>query len=179
MRSVNKIQIDVNELSVIINIIKRRAPCNFLIFGLGNDSLFWESINRSGKTVFLEDNEDWIQKISKQDATIRIYLIDYKSQLTQWQALLNSPHLLNIDLPREIENESWNIILVDSPEGWRHDKPGRMKSIYLASQLGKNNSDIFVHDCDRQVEIIYCDKFLKEGNFKVQVGKLRHYYLTS
>lgn len=179
MQSINEIQLQVNELNVIINIIKSRAPCSFLIFGLGNDSIFWRSINRSGKTVFLEDNETWIRKVIKQDATIQVYLVDYKSQLTQWQEFINSSQLLNIDLPKEIEDESWDIILVDAPEGWCDDKPGRMKSIYLASRLGKNNSDIFVHDCDRQVERIYCNQFLKEKNLKAEVGKLRHYHLQT
>lgn len=177
MRTINQIQIEVDELKIIIDIINKKAPCNFLIFGLGYDSIFWKSINHSGKTVFIEDNNAWIQKILKQDNRLQVYLVDYKSQRTQWQALLNSPQSLNIDLPKDIEDGLWDIILVDAPEGGYDDKPGRMKSIFNASRLERNGTDIFVHDCDRQVESVYCDQFLKERNLKATVGKLRHYHL--
>ena len=47
------IQMHANELFFIARTIK--APMNFLVFGMGNDSPFWSSLNRRGRTVFIED----------------------------------------------------------------------------------------------------------------------------
>ena len=55
--------------------------------------------------------------------------------------------------------------------------PGRMKSIYQSSRLISDSGDVFVHDCDRPVEIAYCDRFLKEENLRAEVQKLRHYHM--
>jgi len=175
MRFVNDIQLSKDELNVIIKTIKQKSPCNLLIFGIGNDSMFWRKLNHFGKTVFIEDNIFWINKIIKQDSKINVYIVDYQSKITQWEDLLHSPHLLNFELPMDIENESWDIILVDAPEGWNDKTPGRMKSIYLASRLGKNQGEIFVHDCHRQVERIYCDKYLKNENLVAEIDNLRYY----
>ena len=34
-------------------------PMNILVFGLGNDSIFWYEINKGGKTVFFEEKKKW------------------------------------------------------------------------------------------------------------------------
>jgi rhamnogalacturonan II specific xylosyltransferase len=39
--------------------------CNLLIFGLGFDSVFWNDVNKLGSTVFLEDNQHWIDTVRK------------------------------------------------------------------------------------------------------------------
>ncbi|MBN1213321.1 MAG: hypothetical protein JXA92_12170, partial [candidate division Zixibacteria bacterium] len=33
--------------------IQKKAPCKFLVFGVGNDSIFWSLLNQNGTTVFL------------------------------------------------------------------------------------------------------------------------------
>ncbi|GJY00754.1 probable methyltransferase [Tanacetum coccineum] len=42
-----------------------KAPCNFLIFGLGYDSLMWAAFNPKGKTLFLEEDPLWVRSILK------------------------------------------------------------------------------------------------------------------
>jgi len=46
----------------------------------------------------------------------------------------------------------------------RVDPPGRMYSIYMASKLVKDGGYVLVHDCCREIEIAFSDKFLKEKN---------------
>ena len=173
----NEIQLSDNELRVIIDSVKGQAPCNFLVFGLGNDSTFWLRINRGGNTVFIEDDKRWFQKILKSNPRIKAHLVDYLTLKTQWKELLESPGLLDMSLPNEIEREKWDVIFVDAPAGWHDMTPGRMKSIFLSSRLAGISSDVFVHDCDRQIEKIYCERFLKQENLKAEVGLLRHYHI--
>ena len=82
-------------------------------------------------------------------------------------------------MPQEVEKENWDIILVDAPAGWGDQTPGRMKSIFIASQLAANYTDVFVHDCDRIVEKTYSHTFLKQENLKTEIQKLRHYNITA
>ena len=52
-------------------------PANILIFGLGFDSLLWNKLNKNGKTIFLEDNKDWIDKFKYKGLIIK--KVNYKT----------------------------------------------------------------------------------------------------
>lgn len=179
MKRLNEIQLSTMQLKVICATIKRKTPCRLLVFGLGNDSSFWASLNRNGTTVFLEDNEEWFEKITEKLKNIKAFLVSYNTQRKDWMTMLENESLLEMTLPDDVGNEAWDIILVDAPAGWNDENPGRMKSIFLSSRLIRNSGDIFVHDCDREVEEIYCDKFLQKENLKTEIkatiGFLRHY----
>jgi len=171
------------QLKVICATIKRKTPCKLLVFGLGNDSFFWSSLNRNGTTIFLEDNKEWFQNIMKKAKNIKAFMVSYNTQRKDWKTMLENKSLLEMTLPDNVENEAWDIILVDAPAGWKDENPGRMKSIFLSSKLIRNSGDIFVHDCNREVEEIYCDKFLQEENLrleiKARIGLLRHYHIIN
>ena len=179
MRRVNSIQLRAAELRTIAVTVKRKAPCNFLVFGLGNDAAFWHRLNRGGTTVFLEDNEEWLRKVAGRHPRITASLVDYGTRRAQWRELLDAPaQKLAMNLPESVERTRWDVILVDAPEGWDEMTPGRMKSIFLASQLVAADGDVFVHDCDRQVEQAFCDRFLKPENLFAEVESLRHYRIA-
>ena len=179
MRRLNQIDLSKDEMKSITDEVRRRNSCNFLVFGLGNDSVFWHRLNSVGKTVFLEESEWWLGKVQDLNPDLLAYIVKYDTNRTQWRDLLYSPHKLEMqDLPPQVKNESWDVILVDAPTGSSDDCPGRMKSIYLAFQLVTSGSSIFVHDCDREIEKTYCDHFFGKHelfNSYSQVGKLRHY----
>lgn len=183
MRILNKIQLSTDQLKAVSIIVKEKAPCKLLIFGVGNDSLFWSKINKDGVTYFIENNEHWYQTITGRSNDLKVLLVDYDTKRSDWKRLLDLPALLDMTLPNILEKEKWDIILVDGPDGQSDRSTGRMKSIFLSSRLIKNSGDIFVHDCDREVEDIYCDKFLKRENFKIEIkgeyGFLRHYRMTN
>jgi hypothetical protein len=173
----NEIQLSYDEVKIIVDAVRAKAPCNFLVFGVGNDSRFWSRLNRGGNTVFIEDNEKWFHEAIKSDRRLRAYLVNFLTLRSQWPELIESPDRLDMILPQEIEREKWNVILVDGPNGYDDVNPGRMKSIFLASRLAANSGDVFVHDCHREVEQIFSDRFLKPENLKAEVGLLRHYHL--
>ena len=182
MKNLNEIQLSLEQLKVIALTIKRKAPCKLLVFGVGYDSAFWSNINRGGVTIFLEHNKFWLQKIIKKSKKITVFLVNYDTQIKDWEHLLEHPSLLHMDLPIAVERQAWDVILVDAPDGWHDQTPGRMKSIFLSSKLIKDSGDIFVHDCNREVEDMYCNKFLGKENLKIEIeapiGLLRQYHIT-
>lgn len=176
IRDKYQIQLQVDELKLIINELK--PGLNFLVFGLGNDTPFWMDINKSGKTIFIEDLEEWVEKTKRDYPEVNVYLTKYNTVRSDWKKLINHPELLTLNLSSEIKNIKWDVILVDAPMGWEDGQPGRMISIYQASQLIKDGGHIFVHDCEREVENIYTNEYLLPRNFIGQNSKLRHYLFS-
>jgi uncharacterized protein (TIGR01627 family) len=177
MKAANSIVLDPHEIKAIATTVKEKAPCRFLIFGAGNDSLFWAMLNRRGTTVFLEDNRSWFEKIAREHPDLDIGIVNYATELRQWKSLLESPQALYMSLPERIVHKEWDVILVDGPAGWNDEDPGRMKSIYMASRLVAPDGHVFVHDCNRQIEQVYCDRFLGKDNLVAEISLLRHYRL--
>jgi len=183
MRKLYEIQLSTEQLKIIATTVRRKAPCNLLIFGLGNDSEFWANLNQGGVTIFIEDNQVWFQKVSRKSKQLICYLVNYNTQRKDWRMLLESPSRLSMVLPDDVEKTEWDIILVDAPAGWNEQTPGRMKSIFNSARLIKVAGDIFVHDCNREIENIYCNTFLKKENLKTEInapmGLLRHYHIRN
>ncbi|MEB3883626.1 TIGR01627 domain-containing protein [Lyngbya sp. CCY1209] len=172
------------EYSYITERVGEKAPGNFLIFGVGKDSPFWIEVNENGKTVFLEDNQDWLNQVRASCSEIDAHSVRYNTTRRRWLDLL-AQHAQGIDcllmeLPDRIWETRWDFIFVDAPAGYAEDVPGRMQSIYTASLLALNSghTDVFVHDCDRLVETIYSGYFLHDENLVTQVGKLKHYQIN-
>jgi uncharacterized protein (TIGR01627 family) len=139
---------------------------NFLVFGTGYDSNLWRISNSKGKTIFLENKKEWIK--GEDD----VYLIEYTTKLNDYKILLDEYKKgifdkLEINIPNFIKETNWDFIFVDSPEGWLENHPGRMQSIYTAMTLCNNNTEIFIHDCDREVENLY-----SKTMFSVEIKKL-------
>jgi glucuronoxylan 4-O-methyltransferase len=183
MKKLNKIQMSVEQLVAIAAVIREKAPCKLLVFGLGNDSVFWSGLNRGGVSVFLEDDEDWFHDIVGRSRSLTAFLVEYDTRRTDWKRLLETPSSLEMPLPGDVAKEEWDIVLVDAPGGWKDEMPGRMKSIFLSSRLVKDSGDVFVHDCDREIEDAYCTRFLDRRNLKLEieapVGCLRHYRMEN
>ena len=98
----NPFQLSAREYTYLAEEIEQLAPCNVLVFGLGNDSALWDQINTEGKTVFLEHNLEWYKKISSRNPRLNCYLVQYHTRLSEWKILLNQdPIELKMDLPLE------------------------------------------------------------------------------
>jgi glucuronoxylan 4-O-methyltransferase len=175
MRRVNGIQLTAAELAAIAGAVRRRGACSLLVVGLGHDAPFWLRVNRRGRTVFLEDDAAWRQAGAQRNPGALIELVAYGTRRAQWKALLDAPEALAMTLPAPVEASDWDVVIVDAPAGWSDDSPGRMKSIRFAARLAASGADVFVHDCDREVERAYCDRFLGPANLVAEIGRLRHY----
>lgn len=151
-------QLRMEELYPIVSKIRERRGCALLVFGCGNDSLFWAKVNRGGTTVFLEDNQEWIARAAVAAATV--HQVSYGTKLADWLDLLDNPSKLKMDLPAEVGSRRWDVIIVDGPSGYDDTQPGRMKSIYAASRLVAQGGCVFVHDCERPAERAFATRFL-------------------
>ena len=158
------------------------SPCNFLVFGLGDDSHLWQEINSEGKNVFLEDDSDWMLKFK--DSGLDIRKIDYKTEIKNVNEIGFDENLLQIDLPKDIRETSWDLILVDATLGhgppapgspWENTPgrpfkgPGRMSSIYESSRLIKKGGHVIVDDMGRHVEALYSLRYLGKENLKMLI----------
>lgn len=183
------IQLETREILLVAKTIAEFPACNFLVFGMGNDTPLWMELNKGGRTVFLEDSREWYDTIISEYPGVEGYLVSYATKISEWESLLDDSDRLSIALPEQIASTGWDIILVDGPSGdvpsfsKRHgtEPPGRMSSIYMSSKLVKNNGYVFVHDCHRIVERVYADRFLFDKNLVAQTStgrKLRKYKIS-
>jgi glucuronoxylan 4-O-methyltransferase len=149
------------------------------VFGLGKDSEYWSLLNKDGVTVFLENSAYWLDRITGRSKNIKAFKVRYDTKRSDWEMLIERSDLLDMPLPDEVRARKWDMILVDGPNGYEDHHPGRMKSIFLASELIGNPGDVFVHDCERIVENAYCNKFIGKEYLNKEIsgkgGLLRHY----
>ncbi|KAJ7967978.1 Glucuronoxylan 4-O-methyltransferase [Quillaja saponaria] len=188
------------EISVTARVLDKKSPCNFLVFGLGHDSLMWSALNYGGRTIFLEEDEAWIEQIRRQFPMLESYHVTYDSKVNQAENLMDvgkgpectavgdprySMCLLALKgLPSEVYETKWDLIMVDAPTGYHGEAPGRMTAIYTAGMMARNRedgakTDIFVHDVNRVVEDKFSKAFLCEKYMKKQEGRLRHFTIPS
>lgn len=168
------------EYRLIRDVIRARAPCALLVFGVGRDSRIWLGENAGGSTVFLEHNADWIEKTHEVLPEADVVQVHYGTRRTQWKRLLErQDKLFMTGLPNRVLSTNWDVIFVDAPPGGSRKRSGRMKSIYTASVLARRSTDVdvLVHDCHREVEATYSERFLGMERLRQQVKTLRHFHL--
>lgn len=187
------------EISVSLRVLQRRCPCNFLVFGLGHDSLMWAALNHGGRTVFLEEDRAWIEQITGKAPSLQAYHVTYDTSVHQADKLLEAaarddcravidPRFSRCELshkgfPNEVYDVEWDLIMVDAPTGYHENAPGRMTAIYTAGLMARNRESgethVFVHDVDRDVEDKFSKGLLCDGYLTEQEGRLRHFTIPS
>jgi len=189
-----------HEIHVTERVLRRKSPCNLLVFGLGHDSLMWDSLNYGGKTVFLEEDKKWIATMKSKFPNLDSRHVTYDTKVRNSDNLLNSAkgtkeceHVIDPresnctlalkNLPKDIYEVEWDLIMVDAPTGYHVEAPGRMTALYTAGLMGRNKddgeTDVFIHDVDRPIENVFSKEFLCEGYLIEQVGRLRHFTIPS
>jgi hypothetical protein len=182
--------LEPQEILLIAKGIEEFSYCNLLVFGMGNDTPLWMEINSKGRTAFLEDSNDWRQKVIGSCPNAESYLVTYNTKISEWESLVDEYQRLAIDLPVQITDTKWDVILVDGPSGdypnykklHGFEPPGRMSSIYMSARLIKQGGYIFVHDCNRIIERVYADRYLYDINLIEQTrtkSQLRKYRITT
>ncbi|KAH6795322.1 hypothetical protein C2S51_036308 [Perilla frutescens var. frutescens] len=189
----------LKEISVSLKVLEKKSPANFLVFGLGHDSLMWTALNYGGRTVFLEEDKQWIEQIQAQIPSLEAHHVVYDTKVTQADELLeissrkecgavSDPRFSKCQLalkglPSEIYDIEWDLIMVDAPTGYFDGAPGRMSAIYTAGLMARNResgeTDVFVHDVDRVVEDKFSKALLCEGYLIEQEGRIRHFTIPS
>jgi len=133
-----------------------RAPCRLLVVGAGKDTELYTRANAGGRTLVLEGHSKWLETIVGLGA---------EALHVSFQSQVNGPALEPCTVPEGIPphvlEQSWDVILVDGPEGWRGDLPGRQQSIFLAGQLARGNTTVFLHDYERPLEREFAGLYLR------------------
>ncbi|KAG9457021.1 hypothetical protein H6P81_001529 [Aristolochia fimbriata] len=189
----------LGEISVTAKVLEQKSPCNFLVFGLGHDSLMWSSLNFGGRTVFLEEDRAWIEQVTSKFPSLEAYHVEYSTKVRDAEDLMKQGReeecravgdvrlskcpLALKGVPSEIYEVEWDLIMVDAPTGYFKDAPGRMGAIWTAGMVARNRAegetDVFVHDVDRKVEDRFSMEFWCEGYLREQQGRLRHFTIPS
>ncbi|KAM0977068.1 hypothetical protein ACFX13_020241 [Malus domestica] len=189
----------IKEVSVSAAILSKKSPCNFLVFGLGLDSLMWTALNHGGRTVFLEEDNSWIDQIKQKLPGLEAYHVTYDTKVHQADKLMeigrkeeckavgdprfSKCELALKNLPSDVYDIEWDLIMVDAPTGYFDGAPGRMGAIYTAGLMGRNREEgethVFVHDVNRVVEDSFSKAFLCEGYLTEQEGLIRHFTIPS
>ncbi|TKY63056.1 Glucuronoxylan 4-O-methyltransferase 1 [Spatholobus suberectus] len=179
------------------DVLQSLAPCNFLVFGLGHDSLMWDSFNPRGTTLFLEEDPKWTLVALQRFPILRAHTVRYSTRLSEANALLSSykndcagasasaaGHPLQgnrrcklalSELPEEVYDRDWDVVMIDGPKGYYAAAPGRMAVIYSVAMMARGRktsgvTHVFLHDVDREVEKQYAKEFLC---MKYRVGGIR------
>ncbi|XP_044503275.1 probable methyltransferase At1g27930 [Mangifera indica] len=187
------------EIRAIFDVLLNLAPCNFLVFGLGHDSLMWAALNPRGTTLFLEEDPKLVHKILARAPAIRVHTITYTTQLYEADHLINSykseinclpPHvhlrgnarckLALSELADDVYNREWDAIFIDAPRGYFAEAPGRMATIFTAAVMARRRTrsgvtHVFLHDVNRKVEKMYAEEFLCRKYLVKAVGRLWYF----
>lgn len=190
--SANEATISEKEFKLLSNLIAKKVPCNLLFFGIESQYLNLSAVNPGGKNVFLEDDPYKLSIFKVNSNHTRMYKVDYKLHAEKAYKLLkhargnkscapnsglrNSSRcqLALTDLPREVYEVKWDVVVVDGPRGDSPLAPGRMATIYSAAIIARegNTTDVVVHDIDRMIEKWYSWEFLCDENLISSKGKL-------
>ncbi|KAK1281520.1 Glucuronoxylan 4-O-methyltransferase 1 [Acorus calamus] len=192
------------EIRITYDVLRRSASpsaVNFLVFGLGHDSPMWSAFNHRGTTLFLEEDPKWFQIVLKKSPNLNAHSIEYPTRLVQARDLLSSyrsePYCLPpkaflrgnrrcrlalADLPREVYEREWDLIMIDAPKGYYKEAPGRMGAIFSAAVMARGRrsdgpTHVFVHDVNRRVERAFALEFLCKKNLVKGIGRLWHFVI--
>ncbi|KAJ1254679.1 hypothetical protein BS78_K002600 [Paspalum vaginatum] len=174
------------DVRAIASVLRRRAPCNLLVFGLGAETPLWRALNHGGRTVFLDENPYYVAHLEGKHPGLEAYDVSYATAVRELpdvldaaraaraaecrpvQNLLFSECRLAInDLPNQLYDVAWDVILVDGPRGFTEGSPGRMSAIYSAAVMARtkgSETEVLVHDYEREVERTCGREFLCEEN---------------
>jgi len=161
------IQIDKKVIDDVFSNIK--ANTKMLVFGLGYDSMMWYKGNNKN-TFFVENNDKYIQLNSKYIPSDKIIKYDYKTNCISSQELTES-EIQKFEIPEKIlQNAPFDIIIIDGPEGYSPEKPGRLIPCYWSSLISKQGTLIYVDDSSRVLED-FCIKKYFPTNIKQEFSE--------
>lgn len=183
------------DVRAIAAVLRRRAPCSLLVFGLGAETPLWRALNHGGRTVFLDENQYYVSHLEGRHPGLEAYDVAYTTTVREFPDLLDSARaargaecrpvqnllfsdcrLAINDLPNQLYDVSWDVILVDGPRGYTASSPGRMSAIFTAGVLARTRAgegvktDVLVHDYEREVERACSREFLCEENRVVETS---------
>jgi hypothetical protein len=136
-----------------------------LVFGLGYDSKMWYEGNNKN-TFFIEDKDEYIQ-LNITDIPLD-HIIKYEYKITCKSSVkLSDNEIKDFIIPEKILNLApFDIIIIDGPEGYSAEKPGRLIPCYWSTLLSKPGTIIYIDDSSRYLEDFCIKKFFHDKSKK-------------
>ena len=132
-----------------------------LVFGLGYDSRMWYEGNHKN-TFFVESKDEYIQLNIKNIPQENIIKYDYKTTCAS-STKLTDEQIAKFTIPEKLLQEGpFDIIIIDGPEGYLPEKPGRLIPCYWATLLSKPGTIVYIDDSSRPLETFCIKKFFKD-----------------
>jgi hypothetical protein len=154
-----KIQIHKNVIDDVFQQFTEKTK--MLVFGLGYDSRMWYEGNHKN-TFFVENKDEYIQLNIKNIPQENIIKYDYKTTCAS-SPKLTDEQIANFIIPEKLLQEGpFDIIIIDGPEGYTSQKPGRLIPCYWATLLSKPGTIVYVDDSSRPLETFCIKKFFKD-----------------
>ncbi|KAK1422043.1 hypothetical protein QVD17_24890 [Tagetes erecta] len=190
------------DIEQVTDVLKQcTSPCNFLVFGLTRETLLWNALNHYGRTVFIDENRYHAAYMEEKHPEIEAYDVQYTTKISELNELVTSVReqahnecrpVQNLlfsdckiglnDLPNQLYELDWDVILVDGPRGYWPEGPGSISAIFTAAVLarskkgGNHKTHVFVHNYMREVERVSSEEFLcKENLIKSKKDLLAHF----
>jgi hypothetical protein len=163
--------------SVIKDIFLNCENKKMLVFGLGYDSELWYNATNKN-TFFIENNQQYIDLNKNIDSNNIIYH-KYDNITVKNSLQLTENQIKNFKIPNKIlELAPFDIILIDGPNGFDEQCPGRLLPIFWSkTYLSKKETIIYIDDATRKLENKCINKYLlgkpksyfneREGTMKV------------
>ncbi|RZC86877.1 hypothetical protein C5167_030233 [Papaver somniferum] len=163
----------------------------------------WAAFNPRGTTLFLEEDPEWVQTVLKDASFLHAHTVTYRTELHEADDLIKSYRnvpsclpgnayvngntgckLALTNLPDEVYDKEWDLIMIDAPKGYFPEAPGRMGAIWTAAVMARNRkgpgvTHVFLHDVNRKVEKMFAMEFLCEKYLVKSVGRLWHFEIPS
>ncbi len=89
----------------------------------GMDSILWRKVNCQGRTVFIENWQQWIEKITAIDPALEVYKVEYNTTTGKADEWFNGGRW-SLDVPASVSDDCYDVILVDAPQGFKDKMPG-------------------------------------------------------
>jgi hypothetical protein len=142
-----------------------------LVFGLGYDSLLWNSL--TDNLFFVEDNEEYTSNSAIDSSKIIFH--KYRDISVDSSFELSTAQIGKYEVPDEIlKNSPYDVIYIDGPSGCCNICPGRLLPIYWSKYyLSKSGTVIFIDDSNRKLESYCISKFFsteKKEHFPIRDG---------
>jgi uncharacterized protein (TIGR01627 family) len=178
------------DIRAISAVLRSRAPCNLLVFGLGPESPLWLALNHGGRTVFLDENEFYVKYLEPKHPGMEAYDVSYITKVRDAKDLLAAARAARAkecrpvqnllfsecrlainDLPNDLYDVAWDVVLIDGPSGWNPNSPSRMPSVFTTAVLARSGAtaakgptDVLLHDFQFELEQVLAREFLCDEN---------------
>jgi hypothetical protein len=155
----SNIQIDKSVINDVFTHFNSNSK--MLVFGLGYDSKMWYEGNKKN-TFFIENKDEYIKMNIKDIPQDNIIKYDYKTTCSSCIKLTDN-EINDFKIPEKIVKEGpFDIIIIDGPEGFSPEKPGRLIPCYWSTMLSKPGTVIYVDDSNRHLENFCIKKYFQQ-----------------